>query len=393
MYWYLAAIATASLLGSLHCVGMCGPLALWASGSAEASRLRGGVASAAYHLGRGVCYTLVGLAGGLLGRTVEWGGAWFGVQLWAAQAAGGLMIALGVYQLANHYAVRALVGRRFAVLRNFLFRRSAASPGDGPTESIRRKVRGGPLDSADEASAGGLPQGRLPRPSGIARLLISLRPTVFRLPIEIRGWCVGLLTALLPCGWLYVFAVVAMGTGSAFRGALVMAAFWLGTIPLLVGVVVGTRLVTDRLRTLAPVVVALVMIVGGAMTVARRGMIAPQAMSDLQAAAAADIDVTAVGSRNGAAADDAGRRGSWADGATAASQSPSFEEPSCPHCAVADVPDAMGEVSGNCRLEWSFSSFWRFVRGVRSEPLPCCSDGTAPPSESFHASHCSDGGL
>src|SRR5690606_18807129 len=51
-----------------------------------------------------------------------------------------------------------------------------------------------------------------------------------------RAALLGVSTGLLPCGWLYAFALSAAATGSARDGALVMAAFWLGSVPALVGV-------------------------------------------------------------------------------------------------------------------------------------------------------------
>ncbi|MBE7450024.1 MAG: sulfite exporter TauE/SafE family protein [Kofleriaceae bacterium] len=41
-----------------------------------------------------------------------------------------------------------------------------------------------------------------------------------------RAALLGLLSAALPCGWLWAFVVVAAGTGSPVGGALVMTAFW-----------------------------------------------------------------------------------------------------------------------------------------------------------------------
>ena len=46
----------------------------------------------------------------------------------------------------------------------------------------------------------------------------------------------GILTGLLPCGVLYVAFSRAVLAGSAVGGALVMMAFWLGTVPLLASV-------------------------------------------------------------------------------------------------------------------------------------------------------------
>jgi sulfite exporter TauE/SafE len=42
-------------------------------------------------------------------------------------------------------------------------------------------------------------------------------------------------TPLLPCGWLYAFVLTAAGTGGVLSGLSVMTAFWLGTVPALLG--------------------------------------------------------------------------------------------------------------------------------------------------------------
>ncbi|KYG64136.1 hypothetical protein AZI86_13180 [Bdellovibrio bacteriovorus] len=47
------------------------------------------------------------------------------------------------------------------------------------------------------------------------------------------GWVFGLLTALLPCGWLYTYVLAAMASGSIWSGVLVMTLFWLGGLPVL----------------------------------------------------------------------------------------------------------------------------------------------------------------
>ncbi|MGZ3769974.1 MAG: sulfite exporter TauE/SafE family protein [Bdellovibrio sp.] len=47
------------------------------------------------------------------------------------------------------------------------------------------------------------------------------------------GFVVGLLTALLPCGWLYTYVLAAIATRSAWGGALTLSLFWLGGLPTL----------------------------------------------------------------------------------------------------------------------------------------------------------------
>lgn len=47
------------------------------------------------------------------------------------------------------------------------------------------------------------------------------------------GFVVGLLTALLPCGWLYTYVTAAIATQSPWSGSLIMSLFWLGGLPAL----------------------------------------------------------------------------------------------------------------------------------------------------------------
>ena len=54
--------------------------------------------------------------------------------------------------------------------------------------------------------------------------------------IALKPLAIGLVTALLPCGFLYAFVTVAAGTGSAAGGAAVMLFFWAGTVPILVSI-------------------------------------------------------------------------------------------------------------------------------------------------------------
>jgi sulfite exporter TauE/SafE len=58
-----------------------------------------------------------------------------------------------------------------------------------------------------------------------------------------RMFVAGGLWGWLPCGMVYSVLVTAMLSGSAVRGALVMLAFGLGTLPMLLGLgLVGARL-------------------------------------------------------------------------------------------------------------------------------------------------------
>jgi sulfite exporter TauE/SafE len=46
------------------------------------------------------------------------------------------------------------------------------------------------------------------------------------------GVC-GILTALLPCGWLHSFVLASLVSQSAWRGAGMLFVFWIGTLPIL----------------------------------------------------------------------------------------------------------------------------------------------------------------
>jgi sulfite exporter TauE/SafE len=228
----LIAVVIASFVGSLHCVGMCGPLVAFAvsdpHGGKPASRAWLHVA---YHGGRLLTYALVGAVCGLLGAAVDHGGARLGCHRAAALLAGGMMIAVGIAAVLRAVGVR-------------------------------------------------LPH--VPLPGLIQRVVLTGQRVAFALRPLPRALCIGLLTAFLPCGWLYIFASYAAGTGSPLWGGLFMIAFWLGSVPalLLAGVAVQTlaRLLGRRL----PLVTALTVVVLGVVTLVLRMQTPVQAFEPKQ---------------------------------------------------------------------------------------------------------------
>ena len=237
-----AAIVVASLMGSMHCVGMCGPLAIWASGvAASESRGRVFVQSSLYHIGRLTTYVIAGLVAGAIGSVVDSGGQALGIQLAAARIVGALMVGVGVYKLAEF-------------LGWWKWKTSTSL-------------------------------------SQIGGLLVRLRPYVTQLPGGARALVTGLLTTLLPCGWLYVFAMVAAGTGSAVGGAVVMAAFWLGTVPALISLVVGVRSLSKKFDYAIPILAACLLILTGCYTASGRGFADLESLASLEASVAeSDIE-------------------------------------------------------------------------------------------------------
>ncbi len=212
-------VLIASLLGSTHCAGMCGAFVLFAVASPAdtPSIWRNRIAlNAAYNTGRLVTYMLLGAVAGSIGAALDLGGSMLGIQRVAAAVAGGLMIGFGL----------------LALLR-----------------------------------AAGYRLGRLPLPSFLTTLVAAGHRAAADSPPLARAWAVGLLTTLLPCGWLYAFAVTAAGTADPLKGAVVMAVFWAGTLPILAGLGLGAQTLAGPLRARLPLLTSLLLVCVGVYTV------------------------------------------------------------------------------------------------------------------------------
>lgn len=203
----LLGIIGASAVGSIHCVAMCGPL-VGLHGGARSMRL-----AIAHSLGRLTTYTLLGAAAGLLGGALDLAGRLGNVQRVATLLAGAFVLGWGVWLLLR-----------------------------GPRATAK------------------------PGASRFGAALVHIRTR----PPRLRAWLMGTLTGLLPCGWLWAFVATAGGTGNAPRGAAVMIAFWLGTVPAMVGVLGFAGPMFARLRARVPVITAATLIAIGIGTLALR---------------------------------------------------------------------------------------------------------------------------
>ncbi|HTM21050.1 MAG TPA: sulfite exporter TauE/SafE family protein [Kofleriaceae bacterium] len=205
----LVATLLASLAGSVHCAAMCGPFAALAGSGG------GPGAPVAWSLGRLAVYAALGALAGALGATIDLAGGLIHVQRGATVLAGLLVLAMGLLQLAAALGVRL--------------------PAPGSGRLVRR----------------------------------ALVPLQRRRPAT-RAALLGLLTAALPCGWLYAFVVAAAGTGGPARGALLMTAFWLGTVPMLFGIGVLVRPLAERLGRRRPLITAGALVALGLAAIAVR---------------------------------------------------------------------------------------------------------------------------
>jgi sulfite exporter TauE/SafE len=211
----------ASLLGSAHCAGMCGPFVCFYAGADARSSGWGHIA---YNFGRLVSYLVLGALAGALGSGVEQVGTGVGVTRAAAIVAGVLMITWGVVTL--------------------LAQRGFSLPSLTPLAGAQRWMAARLRDVRD-------------------------------FPPAARALTVGLLTTLLPCGWLYAFVVTAAGTGTV-RGAItLMAVFWAGTLPMMLALGVGVRRLAGPLRARLPVISAIAIVAVGVMSLTGRVRLDP----------------------------------------------------------------------------------------------------------------------
>lgn len=162
----------AGLVTSVHCVGMCGPIACGLSTmpASETERL---VAMSSYHAARLTAYAAIGAVCGAIGRQpLEW---------FFSSPAALLPWVLVVVFLIFGFGLEK----------------------------------------------------KLPRPPMLLKWSAKLRFRLGKLSPVRSGIALGALTPLLPCGPLYLLFGVTLLTGSAARGAEFALAFGLGTIPLL----------------------------------------------------------------------------------------------------------------------------------------------------------------
>jgi sulfite exporter TauE/SafE len=200
----LVAGFTVGILGSVHCIGMCGPIALVLPDAkrAGAHYLFGRLI---YNAGRVLTYAALGLAVGFLGRR----------------------IALAGFQQTLTIVLGA------AVLTAALL----------PAAGARLAARWSPLGRAHQWLSTGL--GTLLRRRSLASLGL-----------------IGLLNGLLPCGLVYLALAGAAATADEIRAMFFMVGFGGGTFPAMLAVSLAGSVVPlrwrRRLTRLLPAVMALV---------------------------------------------------------------------------------------------------------------------------------------
>jgi sulfite exporter TauE/SafE len=202
---------TIGLLGSLHCIGMCGPIAL-ALPYQGSNRWRAAGNVLLYNTGRIATYSLLGLVIGLLGRGLFLAG----FQTYVSIGLGLLLLAVGFFSI--NVEAKLLRLPALARLNEWVKVRLAAM--------LRRHNR---------------------------RSLLLI----------------GMLNGLLPCGLVYMAVAGAVATGGMIEGLAFMALFGAGTIPLMMATALAGQFIDLRLRNHLRRAVPVFLIAFGILFIAR----------------------------------------------------------------------------------------------------------------------------
>ncbi len=178
------------LMGSLHCVGMCGPIAFMLPVD-RTNNLKKFSQIFVYHFGRLLAYGIIGLAFGFLGKSLYI----FGMQQKLSIIIGVLMIVLVLipYKTFNRYKLSEPIYTLISKVKNRL------------GKQLRKKTSDTFLT-------------------------------------------IGFLNGFLPCGLVYMALFGAIAMGNPAEGSLYMLLFGLGTIPLMTSVVYFRGILKGALR-------------------------------------------------------------------------------------------------------------------------------------------------
>lgn len=225
----LAAPFLIGLLGSLHCLGMCGPLVMAyalhlkrseipAESSSSPFWVKGFSHHLGYHFGRLLTY-------GLLGAL-----------------AAGLFEAIGFNLYLNIRHGLTLTGGILIILLGLVLLKAIPLPGLLARISLPQRFLGN-------------------------RFL----PALFQSPGAISKMVLGLISGFLPCCLTASMLVTAATTEDMARGFMTMVAFGLGTVPALLAIGISaslltlrTRMIGERLAALSVIALGLLLILKGA---------------------------------------------------------------------------------------------------------------------------------
>lgn len=192
------------LLGSLHCVGMCGPIAFMLPVD-QSNSFKKITQIGMYHIGRLLAYAMIGLVFGLIGRSLYI----FGMQQQLSIAIGVVMIVLVLipYKWLSKFNLTQPLYKAVGFIKKSL------------GQALHKKT---------------------------ADTFLTI----------------GFLNGFLPCGLVYMAVFGAIAMGSYAEGSLYMILFGLGTIPLMTAAIyLGKFLnstIKQRIQKAIPVFVVII---------------------------------------------------------------------------------------------------------------------------------------
>ncbi|MGE5354859.1 MAG: sulfite exporter TauE/SafE family protein [Deltaproteobacteria bacterium] len=180
------------LIGSLHCAGMCGPIALslpYRVGLQAKEEAFFKILT--YNLGRVLTYAMMGLVFGLIGRSFFT----MGIQKWVLIILAVILIVIALFSIDIEYQ-----SLRIPFINKY-------------NAFIKEKLSGAI------------------RNSGV-----------------LSFFYIGILNGFLPCGLVYMAIIAAITVGSVIQGVLYMVLFGIGTMPMMMALGFGGNLINTRFR-------------------------------------------------------------------------------------------------------------------------------------------------
>ncbi|WP_299255427.1 sulfite exporter TauE/SafE family protein [uncultured Aquimarina sp.] len=193
------------LLGSFHCVGMCGPIAFMLPLDHK-NQFKKVFQISLYHLGRLLAYGIIGLFFGLIGKSLNI----FGMQQ-------GLSIGIGIVMI-----LVVLIPSPVLMKYNF----------SKPIYRVISRIK-----------------------SALGKELKKKTPDTFL--------TIGFLNGFLPCGLVYMAVFAAVALGSIIESSLYVLLFGLGTIPLMTLVVYArhffkAKWIRNHIQKVIPVFIVMI---------------------------------------------------------------------------------------------------------------------------------------
>jgi sulfite exporter TauE/SafE len=179
------------LVGSLHCIGMCGPIAI-ALPVPDSTNISFFTGRILYNLGRVVTYSFLGAIFGLLGGRIALAGAQQVVSIILGVV---IIIAVLLPQKYKNYFAQHLIVQKLA-------------------QPLKENI------------------GMLFKKGTFSAMFL-----------------IGILNGFLPCGLVYVALAGAIASGDAISGAAVMILFGLGTVPAMFAATIFGKFINVGIRT------------------------------------------------------------------------------------------------------------------------------------------------